>query len=47
MDVVVLHVFTTVVLFGGSYGNHQGTFNEAWTVIDRVQMTAFCIQDSY
>jgi hypothetical protein len=45
MDAVVLYVSTTVVLFGSSYGNHQGTFNEAWTVIDKVQMTAFCIQE--
>lgn len=33
------------MLFGSSYGNHQGTFNKAWTVIDKVQMTAFGIQE--
>jgi hypothetical protein len=45
VDVVVLHVSTTVVLFGSSYGNHQGMFNEAWTAIDKVQMTTFCMQE--
>jgi len=45
VDEVVLHVSTTVVLFGSSYGDHQGTFNVAWTVIDKVQMTAFRIQE--
>jgi hypothetical protein len=26
VDAVMLHVSTTVVLFGSSYGDHQGTF---------------------
>jgi hypothetical protein len=45
VDAVVLHVSTTVVLFGSSYGDDQGGFNAAWTVIEKVQMTAFCIQE--
>jgi hypothetical protein len=31
----VLHVSTTVVVFGSSSGDHQVTVNEAWTAIDR------------
>ena len=45
VDAVVFHVSTTVVLFGSSYGDDQNGFNGAWTVIEKVQMTAFCIQE--
>jgi hypothetical protein len=45
VDAVVFHVSTTVVLFGSSYGDDQGGFNGAWTVIEKVQMTAFCVQE--
>lgn len=45
VDAVVFHVSTTVVLFGSSYGGDEGGFNTAWTVIEKVQMTAFCIQE--
>jgi hypothetical protein len=45
IDAVVFHVSTTVVLFGSSYGDDQSGFNGAWTVIEKVQMTGFCIQE--
>ena len=45
VDAVIFHVSTTVVLFGSSYGDEQGGFNGAWTVIEKVQMTGFCIQE--
>jgi hypothetical protein len=45
VDAVAFHVSTTVVLFGSSYGGHQSGFNGAWTVIEKVQMTGFCIQE--
>lgn len=45
IDAVVFHVSTTVVLFGSSYGDDQGRFNGAWTAIEKVQMTGFCIQE--
>jgi len=45
VDAVVFHISTTVVLFGSSYGDNQVGFNRAWTAIEKVQMTAFCIQE--
>ena len=45
VDAVVLHVSTTVVLFGSSYGDDENGFNGAYTVIEKVQMTTFCIQE--
>ncbi len=45
IDAVVFHVSTTVVLFGSSYGHDQAGFNRAWMTIEKVQMTAFCIQE--
>ena len=45
VDAVVFHVSTTVVLFGSSHGDDQNGFNGVWIVIEKVQMTAFCIQE--
>jgi hypothetical protein len=44
-DAVVFHTMTTVVLFGSSIGDEQGPFNQSWKVIEKLQMTAFCIQE--
>ena len=44
-DAIIFHIPTTVVLFGSSFGGEQANFNKAWTVIEKVQMTGFCIQE--
>jgi hypothetical protein len=44
-DAVVFHTMTTVVLFGSSIGDEQGPFNQSWKVIEKLQMTAFCVQE--
>jgi hypothetical protein len=44
-DAVVFHTMTTVVLYGSSYGDEQGAFNRSWNVIEKLQMTAFCVQE--
>lgn len=45
VDAILFHVPTTVVLFGSSYGGNQAAFNRAWTVIEKIQMTGFCVQE--
>lgn len=46
VDGVVFHVSTTVVRFGGYYGDQQQPFRAAWNVIEKFQMTGFTVQES-
>jgi len=45
VDAILFHVTTTVVLFGSSLGDEQSPFNNAYKVIEKIQMTGFCIQE--
>lgn len=42
---VVLHTTTTVVLFGSNLSDAKEGFSAAYKVIEKVQMTVFCIQE--
>ena len=44
-DAIVFHVTTTVVLFGSNLGDERTTFTDAYKVIEKIQMTGFCIQE--
>jgi len=45
VDGSVFHISTTVVRFGAYYGGKQKTFRAAWNVIEKFQMTGFCVQE--
>ena len=45
VDAIVFHITTTVVLFGSSLGDEVTTFTNAYKVIEKIQMTGFCIQE--
>ncbi|KAJ9666582.1 hypothetical protein H2201_003241 [Coniosporium apollinis] len=45
IDGVVLHTTTTVVLFGSNLSDAKQGFSAAYKVIEKVQMTIFCIQE--
>ena len=45
IDGVLFHVTTTVVLFGSNFGGQQKSFTAAYDVIEKVQMTGFCVQE--
>ena len=45
MDAVIMHITTTVVLFGSNLGGERTTFTDAYKYIEKIQMTAFCIQE--
>jgi len=45
VDAVLFHVTTTVVLFGSNLGDERTTFTDAYKVIEKIQMTGFCIQE--
>jgi hypothetical protein len=43
VDAIIFHGMTTIVHFG-TYSSHQG-FNKAFKVVEKFQMTGFCIQE--
>lgn len=45
VDAILFHVTTTVVLFGSNLGDEETPFNNAYKVIEKIQMTGFCIQE--
>lgn len=45
VDAVVLHVSTIVVHLGSNLGHHEAEFRRAWDVVERIQMTGFCLQE--
>ena len=45
LDAVIMHITTTVVLFGSNLGGERTTFTDAYKYIEKIQMTAFCIQE--
>lgn len=44
-NAVVWHTSITVIQFGTKYGSHQKQFHKAIFYGERIQMTAFCIQE--
>ena len=45
VDGLVFHILTTIVRFGAYYGGEQTHFRAAWNVIEKFQMTGFCLQE--
>lgn len=45
IDGLVFHITTTVVRFGAYYGGEQNHFRKAWNIIEKFQMTGFCVQE--
>jgi hypothetical protein len=45
VDAIVFHISTVVVNFGSHLGDNQDTFLKAWSIMEKIQMTAFCIQE--
>ncbi|KAK6384358.1 hypothetical protein LTS17_001921 [Exophiala oligosperma] len=44
-DALVFHPMVTIVQYGKTYGSEQAAFNDALFYIEKIQMTAFCIQE--
>lgn len=45
VDAVVLHTSVTVVQFGRGYATPPENFNSALFYLEKIQMTAFCVQE--
>lgn len=47
VDAILFHVSTTVVVFGANYATwtDRQYFSRAYTYIEKIQMTGFCIQE--
>jgi hypothetical protein len=46
VDAVILHIPTTVLTFGSNENTDTGMFVRAYNVMEKIQMTMFCIQES-
>jgi hypothetical protein len=45
IDAVILHIPTTVLTFGSNGTIHQSTFVRGYNIMEKIQMTGFCIQE--
>src|ERR1700761_2209245 len=44
-DAIVFHTLTTVFQYCQAYGGEQGPFDRALFYMEKIQMTAFCLQE--
>ncbi|EXJ75488.1 uncharacterized protein A1O5_02184 [Cladophialophora psammophila CBS 110553] len=44
-DALIFHTLTTVFQYGQAYGGEKSAFNRALFYMEKIQMTAFCIQE--
>lgn len=45
VDAIILHIPTTVLTYGSNFGSPQHTFVAGYNVMEKIQMTGFCLQE--
>ncbi|CRG85831.1 hypothetical protein PISL3812_02840 [Talaromyces islandicus] len=45
IDAIILHVPTTVLTYGSNFGSPKATFVAGYNIMERIQMTGFCLQE--